>query len=113
VLVSLIQRKDPLTLAQKDLLQALAARAAHNFQRLDEVEWTISRERVNVHVRVRIRARAGVFRASGTARTLPAAAHEALERALKQRRQTKRSRVDRRDDHSVKGAGGRRRPRRR
>lgn len=113
MLVSLVSRQDPLTTAQKDLLQVLAARAAHNFQRLDEVEWTVSRERVNVHVRVRIRARSGVYRASGTARTLPAAAREALERALEQRRKTKRARVDRRDDHSVKGAGGRRRPRRR
>jgi hypothetical protein len=112
VLVSLVQRQDALTPAQKDLLRALAARAVHNFQRLDEVEWTVSREGASVNVRILIRARSGVYRAGGAARTLPAAAHEALERALAQRRQTKRARVDRRDDHSIKGSGGRRRPQR-
>lgn len=111
MIVSIVQRQAALSAAQKALLQELSARAAGNFQRMDEIEWTASRDGLNVAVQVRIRARAGVFRASGDGPTFPQAARNALERALKQRLRSKRARVDRRDDHSVKGGGGRRRPR--
>lgn len=112
MLVTIVQRQTTLTPAQKARLQELSARAQRSFQRLDEIEWTTSREGLEVRVSVRIRARSGVFRARGSGATFVQAAHSALERALTQRVRSKRARVDRRDDHSVKGAGGRRRPRR-
>lgn len=111
MLVSIIQRQMALSAAQKAQLQALSAKAAGNFQRMDDIEWTVAREGLEVRVAVRIIARSGVFRARGAGSTFARAAHDALERALKQRRQSKRARVDRRDDLSTKGSGGRRRPR--
>jgi hypothetical protein len=108
VIISVVQRQTALTLAQKDLLQNLAQNARRYFRQLDEVEWTVTRERATVLVSIRVRARSGVFRARGAAASLPAAARDALERALRQRSQAKRARVDQRDDGTVKGSGGRR-----
>jgi ribosome-associated translation inhibitor RaiA len=107
VLISIVQRHTALTAPQKALLQELSSRSEHNFKRLDDIEWVVTKEKLAVTVAVRLRAKSGVFRARATAATLSLAAHEALTRVLTQRRRTKRKKVDRRDDETVKGVARR------
>jgi ribosome-associated translation inhibitor RaiA len=111
VLISIVQRHTALTAAQKTVLQELSTRSEHHFKRLDDIEWVVTKERLEVTVAVRLRAKSGVYRARASATTLSLAAHEALERVLTQRRRAKRKKVDRRDDGTVKGVA-RRKPKR-
>ncbi len=108
MLVSIVQRHTALTAAQKAMLQELSTRSEKNFARLDDIEWVVTKEKLQVTVAVRLRARSGVFRARASAANLSLAAHEAIGRVLTQRRRTKRSVVDRRDDETRKGVGRRR-----
>ncbi len=110
MLISIVQRHTALSSSQKSLLEELSKRSERSFQRLDDIEWVVTKEKLHVTVAVRLRAKSGVFRARASAPTMPKAAHEALTRALTQRRRSKRDAVDRRDDDTVKGQG-RRRPR--
>jgi ribosome-associated translation inhibitor RaiA len=108
VLISIVQRHTALTAPQKAMLQELSTRSEHNFRRLDDIEWVITKEKLQVTVAVRLRAQSGVFRSRASASNLSLAAHEALSRVLTQRRRAKRSVVDRRDDETRKGVGRRR-----
>jgi len=107
VLISLVQRHTARSSSQKALLEELSTRSEHNFKRLDDIEGVVTKEKLEVTVAVRLRAKLGVFRARGSAATLSAAAHEAITRALTQRRRAKRDAVDRRDDDTIKGTARR------
>jgi ribosome-associated translation inhibitor RaiA len=111
MLISIVQRHTALSAPQKAMLEELSTRSEHNFKRLDDIEWVVTKEKLSVTVSVRLRAKAGVFRARASAPTMSAAAHEALTRALNQRRRAKRDAVDRRDDDTIKGTARRKKAR--
>lgn len=111
MLISIVQRHLAVSAPQKATLADLSLRAEHNFQRVDDIEWVVTKERASVTMAVRLRANAGTYRARATAVRFAEAAHEVMARVLTQRRRAKRELVDRRDDETRKGSG-RRRPRR-
>ena len=79
MLISLVQRHTALSSSQQALLEELSTRSEHNFKRLDDIEWVVTKEKL-----------------------------EAITRALTQRRRAKRDAVDRRDDDTIKGTARRR-----
>jgi len=108
VLVSIVQRHTALSNAQKEKLSALSERAVRLFKQVVDVEWVVTQEKQEVTVALRLRSRAGAYRASAKAATFSVAAHDVVEKLTTQGRRTKRDRIDRRDDHSPRGPGGRR-----
>ena len=78
MLISLVQRHTALSSSQQALLEELSTRSEHNFKRLDDIEWVVTKEKL-----------------------------EAITRALTQRRRAKRDAVDRRDDDTIKGTARR------